>query len=175
MCPGRDSEKGDMLYRVFFEVNCYVLNSLSFSLEENPFHGAWVRNGWFIKHFVGEREFQSVQLLSLVRLFVAPWTATHQASLSVTNPWNLLKLMSIKSLMPSNHLILCCPLLLPSIFSSIRVFSNEPVLHIRWAKHWSFSFSISPSNDSALISFRMDWLDLLAVQGTHKSLLQHHS
>ena len=118
-----------------------------------------------------------VQLLSHVRLFVTPWTAAHQAFLSITNSWSLLKLMSIKSVMPSNHLILChLLLLLPSIFPSIRVFSNESVLHIRWPKYWSFSFSISPSNEySGLISFRMDWLDLLAVQGTLKSLLQHHS
>ena len=122
-------------------------------------------------------QFSSVQLLSCVRLFVTPWTAVHQASLSITNSQSLLKLMSVESVMPSNHLILCCPLLLPlSIFPSIRVFSNESVLHIRWPKYWSFSFSISPSNEySGLISFRMDWLDLLAVQGTLKSLLQHHS
>ena len=119
----------------------------------------------------------SVQLLSHVRLFAAPWTTAHQAPLSITNSHNLLKLMSIESVMPSNHLILCHPLLLlPSIFPSIRVFSNEPVLHIRWPNYWSFSFNISPSNEySALISFRMDWFDLLAVQGTLKSLLQHHS
>ena len=105
-----------------------------------------------------------------------PWTAACQASLSITNSWNLLKLMSIKLVMPSNHLILCHPLLLPpSIFPSIRVFSNELVLCIRWLKYWSFSFSISPSNEySGLISFRMDWLDLLAVQGTLKCLLQYH-
>ena len=122
-------------------------------------------------------EQQAVQLLSRVRLFVTPWTAALQASLSITNSRNLLKLMSIESVMPSNHLILYCPLLLlPSIFPSIRVFSNKSVLHIRWPKYWSFSFSISPSNDySGLISFRIDWLDLLAVQGTLKSLLQHHS
>jgi len=108
---------------------------------------------------------------------VTPWTAAHQASLSITKSQSLLKLMSIESVMPSNHLVLCCPLLLlPSIFPSIRVFSNESVLHIRWPKYWSFSFSISPSNEySGLISFRMDWLDLLAIQGTLKSLLQHHS
>ena len=107
---------------------------------------------------------------------MTPWTTTRQASLSITNSWSLLKLMSIESVMPSNHLILCCPLLPPSIFSSIKVFSNESVLCIRWPKHWSFSFSISPSNEySGLISFRIDWLDLLAVQGTLKSLLQHHS
>ena len=119
----------------------------------------------------------SVQSLSCVRLFATPWTAARQASLSITNSWSLLKLVSIESVMPSNHLILCFPLLLlPSISSLIRVFSNESVLHIRWPKYWSFSFSISLSNDySGLISFRMDRLDLLAVQGTLKSLLQHHS
>ena len=112
-----------------------------------------------------------------VQLFVIPCTAACQASLSFTICWTLLKLMSIKSVMPSNHLILCHPLLLPpSIFPSIRVFSNESVLHIRWPKYWSFSFSINPSNEySGLISFRMDWSDLLAVQGALKSLLQHHS
>ena len=118
-----------------------------------------------------------VQSLSHVRLFAAPRTATRQDSLSITNSWRLLKLMSIVSVMPSNHLILCPPLLLrPSIFSRIRVFSSESILRIRWPKYWGFSFSISPSNEySGLISFRMDWLDLLVVQGTLKSLLQHHS
>ena len=116
----------------------------------------------------------SVQSLSHVRLFLTPWTAACQASLSITNFWSLLKLMSIESVMPSNHLILCCPLLLPSIFPSIRVFSNESVLHIRWPKYWRLSISLS-NEYSGLISFRMDWLDLLAVQGTLKSLLQHHS
>ena len=117
----------------------------------------------------------SVQLLGCVRLFVTPWTAARQASLSITNSRSLLKLMSIESVIPSNHLILCHPLLLPSIFPSIRVFSNESALRIRWPKYWSFSFNISPSNEySGLISFRMEWLDLLAVQGTLKSLLQHH-
>ena len=117
----------------------------------------------------------SVQPLSLIRLFATPWTAAHQASLSFTISQSLLKLVSIELVMPSNHLILCRPLLLlPSIFLSIRVFSNESVLHIRWPMYWSFS--ISPSNEySGLISFRMDWLDLLAVQGTFKSLLQQHS
>ena len=121
--------------------------------------------------------FSAVQLLSFVSFFVTPWTAARQASLSITNSRSLLKLMSIDLVMPSNHLILCRPLLLlPSVFPSIRVPSNESVLHIRWPKYWSFSFSISPSNEySGLISFRMDWLDLLAVQGTLKSLLQHHS
>ena len=122
-------------------------------------------------------QFSSVQSLSRVWLFAIPWTAAGQASLSVTNSQSLLKLMPIESVMPSNHLILCCPLLLPpSIFPSIRVFSNESALCVRWLKYWSFSFSISPSNEySGLISFRIDWLDLLAVQGTLKSLLQHHS
>ena len=108
---------------------------------------------------------------------MTPWTAARQDSPSITNSQGLLKLMSIESVMPSNHLILCCPLLLsPSIFPSIRVFSKELVLHIRWPKYWSFSFSIIPSSEySGLISFRMHWLDLLAVQGTLKSLLQHHS
>ena len=120
---------------------------------------------------------QSVQSLSRVQLFVTPWTAACRAPLSITNSWSLLKLMSIELVMPSNHLILCQPLLLlPSIFPSIRVFSNELVLHIRWPKYWSFSFRISPSNEySRLISFRMDWLGLLAVQGTLKNLLQQHS
>ena len=119
----------------------------------------------------------SVQSLSYVWLFATPWTAARQASLSITNSQSLLKLMSIESVMPSHHLFLCHPLLLLcSIFPSIRVFSNESVLHIRWPKYWSFSFSINPSNEySGLIFFRMDWLDLLAVQGTLKSLLQHHS
>ena len=108
---------------------------------------------------------------------MTPWTAARQASLSIANSWNLLTLLSIESVIPSNHLILCHPLLLPpSIFPSIRVFSNELVLHIRWPKYWNFSFNISPSNEySGLISFRMDWLDLLSVQGTLKSLVQHHS
>ena len=117
----------------------------------------------------------SVQSLSRDRVFVTPWTAAQQASLSIANSWSLLKLMSIESVMPSNHLILYHPLLLlPSSFPSIRVFSNEPVLCIRWPKYWSFSFSINPSNEySGLISFRLDWLDLLVVQGTLKSPLQH--
>ena len=119
--------------------------------------------------------FSSAQSLSRVQHFVTPWTAAHQASISITNSQSLPKLMSIESVMPSNHLILCLPLLLlPSIFPSVKVFSNESVLRIRWPKYWSFS--ISPSNEySGLISFRINWLDLLAVQGTLKSLLQHHS
>ena len=122
-------------------------------------------------------QFNSVQLLSPAQLFVAPWTAAHQAFLSIPNSWSLPKLMSIESVLPSNHLILCeSLLLLPSIFPSIRVFSNKWALRIRWPKYWSFSFNISPSNEhSRLIPFRMDGLDLLAVQGTLKSLLQHHS
>ena len=122
-------------------------------------------------------QFSLVQSFSCVWLFVTPWTVACQASLSITNFWSLLKLMSIESEMPSNHLILCHPLLLlPSILSSIRGFSNESVLRIRWPKYWTFSFSISPSNEySRLISFRIDWLDLLAVQRILKSLLQHHS
>ena len=122
-------------------------------------------------------QFSSVHSLSRIRLFATPWTAAHQASLSITNSRSLTKLMSIELVMPSNHLILCHPLLLmPSIFPSTRVFSNESVLHIRWPKYWSFTFSISPSNEySGLISFRMDWLDRLAIQGTLKSLLQYHS
>ena len=121
--------------------------------------------------------FSSVQSLSSVWLFMTPWTAAHQASLSITNSSSLLKLMSIESVMPSNHFIRCRSLLLlPSIFPSIRVFSNELVLHIRWPKYWIFSFSTSPSKEySVLISFRIDWLDFLAVQGTLKSLFQHHS
>ena len=127
-----------------------------------------------------QTQFSSVQSLSCFRLFETPWTAVRQASLSITNSWSSLKLRSIELVMPSSHLILCilCRplLLLPSIFPSIRVFSNESVLHIRWPKYWSFSFSISYSNEySGLISFRMEWLNLLAVQGTFKSLLQHDS
>ena len=122
-------------------------------------------------------QFSSVQSLSRVRLFATPWTTARQASLFITNFQSLPKLISIESVMPSNHLILCRPLLLlPSIFPNIRVFSSESALHIRWPKYWSFSFNISPSNEHpGQISFRMDWLDLLAIQGTLKSLLQHHS
>ena len=120
--------------------------------------------------------FTSVQFLSCIGLFATPWTAALQASLSFTIPWSLLKLMSIESVMPSNHLILCHPLFLPSVFLSIRVFSSQSVLLIRWPNYWSFSFSIIPSSEPlGLISFRIDWSDLLAVQGTLKSLLQYHS
>ena len=120
--------------------------------------------------------FSSVQLLSRAQLFATPWNAARQVSLSITNSWSLPKLMAIESVMPSNHLILCHPPLLLPVFPSIRIFSNESVLRIRWPQYWSFSFIISPSHEySGLISFRMDCLDLLAVQGTLKSLLQHHS
>ena len=132
---------------------------------------------WQVIWLRPESIFSSVQSLSHVWLFATPWTAACQASLSITNSLSLLRLMSIELLMPFNHLILCHPLLFPpSIFPSIRVFSNESTLRIRWPKYRSFSFNISPSNGySGLISFRMDWLDLLALQGTLKSLLQHHS
>ena len=149
--------------------NSFILCSASHSISHGPvIHRMWLDCSM---------SFSSVQLLSRVWLFATPWTTARWISLSVTNFQSLLKLMSIESVMPSNHLILCRPLLLPpSIFPSIRVFSNETVLCIRWPKYWSFSFSISPSNEySELISFRMDWLDLLAVQGILKSLLQHHS
>ena len=133
--------------------------------------------GFFTTEPPGKPNKLSVQLLSRVRLFATPWTAARQTSLSVTNSQSLLKLMPIELVMPSNHLIFCCPLHLPpSIFPCIRVFTNESALCIRWPKYWSFSLSISPSNEHpGLVSFRMDWLDLLAVQGTLKSLLQHHS
>ena len=130
-----------------------------------------------VNTFLWNSQFISVQSLSHVQLFATPWTAACQASLSITISWSLLKIMSTVLVMPSNHLIFCRPLLLlPSIFPRIRVFSNESVLHIRWLKYWSFSFSMIPSNEySGLISFRMDWLDFLAIHGTLKSLLQHHS
>ena len=152
----------------------------------------WHKNKWITKTYLNKCmhlwklkcrkesyyiQFSSVQLLSHVRLFVNPWTAACQASLSITNSRSPPKPMSIVSVMPSNHLIFCHPLLLmPSIFHRIRVFSNESALHMRWPKYWGFSFKISPSNEHPrLISFRMDWLDLLAVQGILESLLQHHS
>ena len=131
--------------------------------KKNPF-------SWVLSHF------SSVQSLSHVWLPATPWIAARQASLSITNSWSLPKPMSIESVMPSSHLMLCRPLLLPPIPPSIRVFSNESTLRMRWPKYWSFSFSISPSNEyPGLISFMMDWLDILAVQRTLKSLLQHHS
>ena len=130
-----------------------------------------------VQYFIFPFQFSSAQSLSHVWLFVTPWTTACQASLSITNSRSLLKLMSIKLVRPYNHLILCVPLLLlPSIFPNIRISSNESVLHIRWTNYWSFSFSISPSNEySGLISLRMDWFNLLTVQGTLKNLLQHHS
>ena len=141
-------------------------------------HICWCVKSLFqgIKLFFPEYQ-RSDQSLSRVRLFATPWIAACQASLSITNFWSSLRLTSIESVMPYSHLIFCHPLLLlPSIFPSVRVFSNESVLPIRWPKYWSFSFSISSSNEySGLISFRIDWFDLLAVQGTLKSLLQHHS
>ena len=148
------------------------------SLESGQPGGSWVVSQLPLNtRFITSSISQSVQSLSRVRLFATPRTAAYQASLSITNSRSLPRLMSIESVMPSNHLILYCPLfLLPSIFPSIRVFSNESALRIRWPKYWSFSFNISPSNEHpGLISFRMDYLDLLEVQGTLKSLLQHHS
>ena len=158
---------------VFIKERLFLKAIVHYKLSAS-FNTLWGRRSvWFRNTETGS----SVQSLSCVQLFATPWTAAHQASLSITNSQSLLKLMSIESVMPSNHLILCSPLLLPpSVFPSIRVFSNESVLHIRWPKYWSFSFNISPSNEHpGLISFRMDWLDLLAVKGTLKSLLQHHS
>ena len=154
-------------------ITIYILNSysavcyVSRNLEDK----------WIFKN-LEEKDYTivTVQSLSHIQMLVIPWTAARQASLSFIITQSLLKIVSTKSVMPSNHSILCCPLLLPSVFPSLRVFSKESVLQIRWPKYWSFSFSISPSNEySGLISFRMDWLDLLAVQGTLKSLLQHHS
>ena len=143
------------------------------------FHSIWLSSLTLLTLYLLylKQSIVAVQSLSCVQLFATPWTAAHQDSLSITNSRSLLKLMPIESVMPSNHLILCHPLLLlPPIPSSIRVFSNESALRMRWPKYWSFSFNISPSSEyPGLISFRMDWLDLLAVQGTLKSLLQHHS
>ena len=165
------------LYRMFSE--CFEYSGPGFSVREagqgrQPGGGL----GWLVKwdDLCHQKVSQSVQLLSGVQLFVTLWTVICQASLSITNSWSLLKLMSMDLVMPSNHLILSRPLLLPpSIFPRIRVFSNESGLHIRWPKYWSFSFSTSPSKEySGLISFRIDWLDLLAVRWTLKSLLQHH-
>ena len=152
---------------------CSWPSTISFTYQPERFFKIWESPTWCRCYLY---YLSSVQSLSHVWLFVTPRTAARQASLSITNSWSLLKLMSIESVMPSNHLILCCPLLLrPSIFPSIRVFSNESVLCIRWPKYWSFSFSISPSNECSGLIFRMDWFDLLAVQGTLKSILQHHS
>ena len=148
----------------------YGLWTFCFFLERFPNHTLAGTAVWMLN------DLSSVLSLSCVQLFETPWTAACQASLFFTSSWSLLKLMSIESVMPSKHLILCCPLLLlPSIFPGLRVFSNESALQIRWPKFWSFSFSISPSNDySGLISFRIKWFDFV-VQGTLKSLLRHHS
>ena len=149
------------------------------SLNGKPKWGKWDRKLYSLTHSLTWcwTVFSSVQSLSHARLFVTPLITAREASLSITNSQSQPKPMSIESVMPSSHLILCCPfLLLPSVFPRIRVFPSESVLHIRWPKYWSFSFNISPSNEHpGLISFRMDWLDLLEVQGTLKSLLQHHS
>ena len=150
----------------------HICDPMDYSLPGSSVHGIFQAR---VLEWVAI-SFSSVQSLSHVQLFVTPWTAAHQASLSIANSRSLLKLMSIESVMPSNHLFLCRPLLLlPSIFSSIRVFFNESCLCIRWPKYWSFSFSISPSDEYSGLIFRIDWFDLLAVQGTLKSLLQHHS
>ena len=150
-----------------------MFNKWQFPLSPSVLHFIFINNNLSNDTKV---QFSSVQSLSHVWLFATPWTAACQASLSITNSWSLPKLMSIQSVMPSDHLILCRPLFLPLIFPSNRVFSNESALLIRWPKYWNFSFDISPSKEHpGLISFRMDWLDLLAVQRTLKSLLQHHS
>ena len=160
------------LYSINRKYNTILANTI----EEDPGPPEHLGSTEGVRQMYWE-EFSSLHSLSHVCLFATPWTAARQASLSISNFQSLLKLMSIESVMPSNHLILCRPLLLPpSIFPSIRIFSNESALRIRWPKYWSFSFNISPSNEHpGLLSFRMDWLDLLAVQGTLKSLLQHHS
>ena len=173
----------DSLYSEFytelylFVLQCIILppSAPTWTIAPNSF---LMPSLFFLFFFLLYIQFSSVHLLSCVQLFATPWTAAQQASLSISNPQNLPKLRSIELVMPSNHLILCRPLLLlPSIFSSIRVFSNESAFCIRWPKYWSFSYNISPSHEHpGLISFRMDWLDLLAVQETLiKSLLQHHS
>ena len=164
-----DSDKVEKWYQILTRLPNYSIGLHSFRCRP-----VWSHS--FICSYLLDNCFSSLQSLSRIWLFGIPWTAAHQASLSITNSWSLIKLMSIESVMPSNHLILCRPLLLPSIFPSIRVFCNKSVLHIMWPKYWSFSFSISPSNEySGLISFTIDWFDLLAVKGTCKSLLQHHN
>ena len=172
MRPRLYAKKRPIQLPTWLSVSCYSLSIIHYPTVDHPCYLATT----ILSHYLSVR-FSSVQLLSHVQLFAAPWTAAHQASLFITNSQGWLKLMSIESVMPSNYLILSRPLLLlPSIFPSSGVFSKESVLRIRWAKYWSFSFNISPSNEHpGLISFRMDWLDLLAVQGTLKSLLQHHS
>ena len=168
-----DTDNGVHVHNGIFLNQKEVGNNAGFRKESRDDHSKWSEGD---KERQVSYDISLVQLLSRVRQLVTPWTAAHQASLSITNSQSLLKLMSINPVMSYSHLILCCPLLLsPSIFP-IRVFSNESVLHTRWPKYWSFSISISPSNEySGLISFRINWFDLLAVQGTLKSLLQHHS
>ena len=159
--------KNTYIYKcMYIQTHTCIGNNKQKKLDLSKLHFEWMK-----------LLIQLVQSLSHVQLFATPWTAACQASLSITNSQSLLKLMSIQSVMPSNHLILCHPLpFLPSIFPSIRVFSNKSAFRIRWPKYWSFSFNISPSNEySGLISFRMDWLDLLGIQGTLKILLQYHS
>ena len=165
-------DKSKILRQIFWRKPILVVHSIFI------FHDVtkWTSNEQRTLSSIGNQS-SSVQCFSCVRLFVIPWTAEHQASLSTTNSWSLLKLKSIESVMPSNQFILCSPLLfLPSIFPSNKIFSNESVLCTRWPKYWGFSFSISLSDEySGLISFRNDWFDLLAVQGTLKTLLQYHS
>ena len=188
MVSKKVSEKQESNLRnvVVLSIKIFFKESLCISLyvgiicviyDKVVLYSKWIESFLCKIHVYVETQFSSVQLLSRVWLFVTPWIAARQASLSITNSWSLLKLMTIELVMPSNQHIYCHPLLHPSsIFSSIRVFSNESVFNIRWPKYWSFSFNISPSNEySGLISLRIDWLDLLAVQGTLKSLLQHHS
>ena len=167
---------GITLYMYLFVLFCFYWNKGSLRVGTLP---VWTMAVSPVPRFPGQtlNIFSSVQSLSRVQLFATPWITACQASLSITNSRNSLRLTSIESVMPSSHLILCCPLLLlPPIPPSIRVFSNEPTLCMRWPKYWSFSFSIIPSKEIlGLISFRMDWLDLLAIQGTLKSLLQHYS
>ena len=171
---------------ISFRIDCLDLLAVQGTLKSLPqHHSSKASISWCSAFFMVQlshpymttgKTFSSAQSLSRVRLFATPWTAAQQVSLSIINSWSLLKLMSIESMMPSNHLIFYRPLLVPSIFSSIRAFSNYSALRIRWPNYWSFSFNISPSNEHpGLSSFRMDWLDLLAVQGTLKSLPQHHS
>ena len=158
-------------------MNCCYIECFTLEMNRDRFVLFEITHKYCISEsfvdYEGPVQFSSVQSLSRVQLLETPWTAAHQTSLSITNSWNLPKLMSIESVMPPHHLIFCHPLLLlPSIFPSIRVFSNESALHIRWPKYWSFSFNLSPSTEHpGLISFRIDWLDLLAFQGTLKSLL----
>ena len=178
--PGYILEKAIIQKDSSTSVFIATLFTLAKILKETqcPLTDEWVKEKWCVYIFIFmEYSVSSVQSLSHVWLFATAWIAACQASLSITNSQSLLKPMSIESVMPSSHLILCCPLLLlPPIPPSIRGFSNESALHIRWPEYWSFSFSISPSNEHpGLISFSMDWLDLLAVQGTLKSLLQHHT